>query len=131
MTRRFSKHYTRSEAEALLPQVRLWLKRLVQCRKDLQKHEKRLSARQSPGHDLGGELVNLWVRTLVDIRDTLYEFYQREIQVKDLDRGLIDFPAILHGKEVFLCWEQAEGQIEFWHELDAGYAGREPLEGFE
>jgi len=131
MTRRFSKHYTRSEAQALLPQVRLWLKRLVQCRKDLQKHEKRLSARQSLGRDLGGELVNLWVRTLVDIRDTLYEFYQREIQVKDLDRGLIDFPAILNGKEVFLCWEQAEGQIEFWHDLDAGYAGREPLEGFE
>lgn len=131
MTCRFSKHYTRAEAEALLPQIRLWLKRLVQCRNDLQKYEKRLHAWLAPGRDLGGELVNAWVRTLADIRETLYEFYQREIQVKDLDRGLIDFPALLNGKEVFLCWEQAEGEIEFWHDLDAGYAGREPLEGME
>ena len=129
MTRRFNKHYTRSEAQALLPQVKLWLKRLVHCRNDLQKHEKRLHARLEPGCDLGGELVNSWVRTLADIRETLYEFYQREIQVKDLDRGLIDFPALVNGKEVFLCWEQTEAEIEFWHDLDTGYAGREPLEG--
>lgn len=129
MTRRFNKHYTRSEARALLPQVRLWLKRLVQCRNALQKHEKRLHAQLAPGRDLGGDLVNDWVRTLSDIRETLYEFYQREIQVKDLDRGLIDFPALLNGKEVFLCWEQTEADIEFWHDLDVGYAGREPIEG--
>ncbi|HWV98420.1 MAG TPA: DUF2203 domain-containing protein [Candidatus Acidoferrum sp.] len=131
MNHRFDKHYTRSEAQALLPQVRLWLKRLVQCRNDLQKHEKRLHARLAPGRDLGGELVNTWVRTLADIRETLYEFYQREIQVKDLDRGLIDFPAVLNGREVFLCWEEGEVGIDFWHDLDAGYAGREPLKGTE
>ena len=55
------------------------------------------------------------------------EFQRREIQVKDIDRGLMDFPAIIGGKEVFLCWEQDEEDIEFWHELDAGYAGRERL----
>jgi hypothetical protein len=47
--------------------------------------------------------------------------------LKDLERGLIDFPAIIGGKEVFLCWEQDEEDIEFWHDLDAGYAGRERL----
>ena len=51
----------------------------------------------------------------------------REIQVKDLERGLIDFPAIIGGKEVFLCWEQDEEDIEHWHDLDTGYAGREKL----
>ena len=53
----------------------------------------------------------------------MLEFQRREIQVKDIDRGLIDFPALLGGKEVFLCWEQDEEDIEFWHDLDAGYAG--------
>ena len=131
MIHRFNKHYTRSEARALLPEIRLWLKRLVHCRDELQKQEKRLEARLAPGRDLGGALVNDWVRTLADIRETLYEFHRREIQIKDLDRGLIDFPALMNGKEVFLCWESAEADVDYWHDLDAGYAGREPIEGIE
>ena len=81
----------------------------------------------APGSDLGGELVNTWVRTLADLEDVLLEFQRREIQVKDLERGLVDFPALIGGKEVFLCWEQDEEDVEFWHDLDAGYAGRERL----
>ncbi len=127
MPHQFKKHYTRDEARALLPQVRLWLSRLVQLRKDLNKHEKRISGLIAPGCDLGGATVNAWVRTLADVKEVLLEFYRREIQVKDLDRGLIDFPALLGGKEVLLCWEQGEEDIEFWHDLDTGYAGRERL----
>ena len=76
---------------------------------------------------MGGESVNSLVRTLVDLREVLCEFHKRDIQIKDLNRGLIDFPAIIAGREVFLCWEDGEEDIEFWHDLDAGYAGREPL----
>jgi hypothetical protein len=127
MPRRFRKHYTLSEARALLPEVRHWLVRVVQMRDRLEKTEQRLNALIEPGRDLGGELVNNWVRLLADLKDGLLEFHRREIQIKDLDRGLIDFPAIMDGKEVFLCWEQGEEDIEFWHELDAGYGGRERL----
>jgi hypothetical protein len=67
------------------------------------------------------------VRTWAETKQTLAEFQKREIQVKDIDRGLIDFPAIINGKEVFLCWEQDEEDIEFWHDLESGYAGRERL----
>jgi len=123
----FKKHYTREEARALLPQVRLWLKRMSQLRADLEKFEGRLSGLMSPGCDLGGELVNTWVKTLAHLEDVLLEFQRREIQVKDIDRGLLDFPAIIGEKEVFLCWEQDEEDVEFWHDLDAGYAGRERL----
>jgi hypothetical protein len=42
-----------------------------------------------------------------------------------VDRGLVDFPAILGGREVFLCWEKDEQDIEYWHDLDSGYSGRE------
>jgi hypothetical protein len=55
------------------------------------------------------------------------EFQRREILIKDIDRGLVDFPSIIGGKEVFLCWEKDEDDIEFWHDLDTGYAGRERL----
>lgn len=127
MAYQFSKHYTREEAKALLPQVRTWLEQLEQARERLLKYDKRLSALMEPGRDAGGDVVNSWARTMADFRGVLHEFQQREILIKDIDRGLLDFPAIIGGREVFLCWEKDEEDIEFWHELDTGYAGRERL----
>ena len=123
----FQKHYSREEARALLPKVRQWLKRLVELHADLERFEERMSGLMAPGCDLGGDLVNKWVKCLGSLQAILDEFQRREIQVKDVSRGLVDFPAIIGGKEVFLCWEQDEEDIEFWHDLDAGYAGRERL----
>jgi len=127
MDLRFKKHYTLEEARALLPHVKLWLKRVVQLRDELQKRDQKVAEIMEPGRDLGGPVVNTWLRTLADMKDVLLEFQRREIQIKDLDRGLLDFPAIIGGREVFLCWEQEEEDIEFWHDLDAGFAGRERL----
>ena len=127
MAYQFRKHYTREEARALLPQLRQRLQQLARLSKDLEQNEERQSGLMAPGRDLGGALVNNWVRVLSEIKDLLLEFHRREIQIKDLERGLIDFPALMGEREVFLCWEQAEEDIEFWHELSAGYAGREPL----
>ncbi|HZR15869.1 MAG TPA: DUF2203 domain-containing protein [Verrucomicrobiae bacterium] len=122
---RFANHYTRGEARALLPRIRKWLKRLVELREEIESREEKLKSLSSPGKDLGGPVVNQWVRKMAEVKSVLLEFHHRDIQIKDLDRGLIDFPAILDDKEVFLCWEQDEEDIEFWHDLDAGYAGRE------
>jgi len=127
MKYRFEKHYTRDEARSLLPRVREWLKRLAEARRRLDERDKRVGGLLASGSDVGGDNVNQWVRTIADIKQTLLEFHRREIQIKDLDRGLIDFPAVIGGKEVFLCWEQGEEDIEFWHDLESGYAGRERL----
>ena len=105
MKHQFEKHYTREEASALLPQIRQWLARLNQLRKDLERFDKRLSGMTEQGNDLGGETVNGWIRTLADMQGTLAEFQRRQIFIKDVERGLLDFPAILGGREVFLCWE--------------------------
>jgi hypothetical protein len=61
------------------------------------------------------------------MKELLQKFESRNILIKDLRRGLVDFPAIIGGKEVFLCWERDEDDIDFWHDIDSGYAGREPL----
>jgi hypothetical protein len=127
MELRFEKHYTREEARALLPEIRQWLARLNQLRKDVEKLEKRLSQMAAQSADIGGETVNNWIRALADMQETLVEFQRRQIFIKDLDRGLIDFPAIIGGREVFLCWESDEEDIEFWHEIESGFAGRERL----
>jgi hypothetical protein len=127
MSHQFSKHYTRDEATGLLPQVRGWLSRLRELSGELERSDKRLGSLMSHGDDVGGDLVNRWVRTLAEMQEVLGEFKTREIQIKDLDRGLVDFPAIIGGREVFLCWEQDEEVVEFWHDLDAGYGGRERI----
>jgi len=127
MEHRFDKHYTREEARMLLPQIRQWLERLNGLRRELERFDKRLSGLTGQGGDIGGETVNNWIRALAEMQMVLAEFQRRRIFVKDLERGLVDFPAIIGGREVFLCWEQDEADIEFWHDLDTGYTGRERL----
>jgi hypothetical protein len=127
---KYRKHYTLEEARALLPQIRKWLERLTLLRSQLEGQDADLSSMLSRGADLGGSLVNEWVRTLTDTRAILEEFCHREIEIKDFDRGLLDFPTMVGGKEAFLCWEQAEPDIQYWHHLEAGFAGRQRLGGF-
>lgn len=127
MAWRFKHHYTLDEARALLPRVRKWLAEATELVRQLQKSDSVLEQLMAGGNDVGGPTVNRRVRAMLDFRAVLREFQQRDIQVKDLDRGLIDFPAIIGGREVFLCWESDEEDIEFWHDLESGYAGREHL----
>lgn len=60
------------------------------------------------------------------------DFLVREIlrtgaEIKDLDQGLVDFRALREGREVYLCWRFGEGKIAFWHEIETGFAGRQPI----
>jgi hypothetical protein len=128
MSWQYSKHYTRDEARALLPQIRIWLSQLSEDRRHLKVQEQQMAEPLASGYDLGGKIVTRWLSLLADIKDVVREFQSRQIEIKDLDRGLIDFPAFVGGKEVFLCWEKDEDDIEFWHDLNSGYAGRERLE---
>ena len=123
----FKHHYTLEEARALLPRIRRWLQQLDELRAQMQTDEQSLRALQAKAGDVGGKVVDRWVRAVADFRGLIAEFESREIQLKDIGRGLLDFPAIIGGREVFLCWEKDEDDIEHWHDLDAGYAGRERL----
>ena len=128
MAYQFTKHYTVAEARALIPQLRQWLEKVQLIRTRLDKQDDRLGQMLSAGNDCGGPLVNDWLRNVSALRKILQRFHDLEIQLKDIHRGLLDFPAIIGGREVFLCWEQDEDDVEYWHELDTGYAGREKLE---
>src|SRR5271170_2168996 len=101
MAQHFKKHYTREEARQLLPKIRTWLETLDQRRMELEKSDQRLAGLMNSGRDAGGTLANNWVKSLADIRELLKEFEHREIIIKDLERGLIDFPSLMGGKEVF------------------------------
>ena len=56
------------------------------------------------------------------------ELRELEVVLRDLDRGLLDFPSMRDGREVYLCWQEGEDAIEYWHEPEAGFAGRRPLD---
>jgi hypothetical protein len=75
----------------------------------------------------GGEHGKQVGEAFVVLRAGVAEFAERGIVLRDLDRGLIDFPAVRDGREIYLCWVDGEDDIDFWHDLDAGYAGRQPL----
>ena len=91
---------------------------------DAELHE--LLAAAAPGNG-GGDAGRQVGEAFLQVRELLAELLQRGIVVRDVDRGLVDFPAIREDREVYLCWELGEEEIGYWHELDAGYRGREPL----
>ena len=128
MKHRFQKHYTREEAQALVPQLRAWLADLNRLRAEVEQYDRRLGGMNTEGQDTGGETVNNWIRALAKMQQLLAEFQRREIFIKDLSRGLVDFPALIGGREVFLCWEADEDTVAFWHDLETGYGGREKLD---
>ncbi len=129
MSFQFKKHYTVEEARELMPEIRKHLAELNHLRDRVSRADQRFTQLHATGCDLGGASVNEWISDLCTMRRLLVWFEAREIQIKDLERGLIDFPAIMAGREVFLCWEQDEDDIEFWHDLESGFAGRERLPG--
>ncbi len=125
----FKKHYSVEEAEEMIPQLRLWLTELRRHRDQLQTLDGRLGQLMAAGGDSGGNLVNDSIRQIAGVQKYLAYFRDLELQIKDIDRGLVDFPAVVAGKEVYLCWEQDEETIEFWHDLESGFAGRARLPG--
>ena len=60
----------------------------------------------------------------------IHRIQDMDVLIKDINLGLLDFPALKDGREVYLCWQYGEGDIAFWHEVEEGYAGRQPIDSF-
>ncbi len=127
MNHHFKKHYTLEEARSMLPKIRRWLERMRESRAAIAEYEAWAQSRLTLGHDLGGGKTSRWLKLMEEFRETSRMFELSEIQIKNLDRGLIDFPSIRDGSEIFLCWEMGENDIEYWHDLSSGFAGRQAL----
>jgi hypothetical protein len=76
----------------------------------------------------GMESGSIYVKSLYEVGRISSELDEMGVQLKDYSRGLIDFPSMRGGRIVLLCWQLGEGdEIEWWHDLEAGFAGRQPL----
>ena len=122
-------HFTLSEANALLPTI---VPKLVSIR-DLYKRiegfrdDSRAAAAAST---FGGGMVGgtAYVNALYKIGKLTTELHEMGVELKDHTRGLIDFPSLRGDRVILLCWQLGEGdEIEWWHETDAGFAGRQPI----
>jgi hypothetical protein len=125
---RHERHYTLEEANAALPAVSELIGRLRAARDRLSDREAREALAQATPGNGGGDPARTIGEGFLEIREGLLELQEREIVLRDLDRGLIDFPAMRDDSEIYLCWEEGEDEIAWWHEPDAGFAGRQPLD---
>ena len=124
---RHRRHYTIEEASAQLEWVGEQLTAMRRARQRLGDPEARRALAEGASGNGGGRPGKQVGEAFVDLQAAVAALDQREIVLRDLDRGLIDFPAIRDGREVYLCWIDGEPDIGFWHELDAGYPGRQEL----
>jgi len=67
-------------------------------------------------------------KALQETQDTLTEIDEIGVQVKDLEKGLLDFPCTMDGKTILLCWKLGEKEIGYWHSIEEGFAGRRPID---
>ncbi len=129
--------FTQEEANALLPEVRALVERLVEERRRLVALGEELEAMQAliggNGGSLDpsrvGELQEAVAQAAAELTALVDELHGLGLQVKDVDRGLVDFPARHpeRGDTVLLCWELGEAEVAHWHDAEAGFAGRKPL----
>ena len=124
---RHERHYSLEQANAALEWVGERLERLRSAHTRLTDEEARAALGEASPHNGGGEPGTVVSRGFLGLQATLRELQEMEIVLRDLDRGLVDFPAVREGEEIYLCWEEGEDEVGFWHELDAGHAGRQPL----
>jgi len=130
------KVFTLEQANATLPLVRAIVKDLMELSREVAERRERLAHLLRGRRDLSpddpyyAELVQIHDELEKDgqrLQDYVGELRQLGAEPKDGLQGLVDFPAMIDGRIVFLCWKLDEPQIQFWHELDAGFPGRQPL----
>jgi len=124
---RHERHYTLDEARAKLPWVETRLAALRDARERLTDQETRQALADGSPTNGGGHRGKRVGEAFVELQNGVAEFERQGIVLRDLDTGLIDFPSIREGREIYLCWIDGESDIGFWHELDAGFPGRQPL----
>ena len=124
------KLFTVEEANSLLPNVRPIVRKIQQAHRRLLTHQSAANHAAAGAEFGGGGITNgaQYAELLIDLSACASQLETLGIQLKDYGNGLIDFPSMREGRVVLLCWKADEGDnIEWWHDVEAGFAGRQPL----
>ena len=129
--------FTLQEAQVLLPVLKSLLKQAIDGKKLIETIDAEFQALGQRIFLSGGLLVEIGKaatrraerdKTVQRIKDVVAEIDATGVQVKDLDMGLLDFPCVVDGNTILLCWKMGEDKITHWHGVDEGYAGRKPID---
>ena len=121
-------HFTVEEANAMLPALKPLLRELRDARDSLADPDVHELLSEVGASNGGGEPGRQVGKAFLEVRRLLLALQEIGIVLRDIDRGLVDFPTRLGDREAYLCWELGEDRVEHWHELDDGYRGRQPLD---
>jgi hypothetical protein len=129
------RYFTVVEANNTLPLVRAIVQDITQLDSELHERQERLRRvgqgdrfRLSEAHEEELQLVREELeRGQEKMEEYVRELTQLGVEIKDLSTGLVDFPSLMNGRAVYLCWRLGEPEIAYWHELEAGFAGRQKL----
>ena len=130
------RHFSPEEANAELEQVRPLVEEMVERRRA---HVAALEEQESLEGRIRGNGGGIPPAVLADataavereareLAHAIDAIAEHGVEVKDIDEGLIDFPALHHGETVLLCWKLGEDAIRYWHRIEDGFAGRRPVE---
>jgi hypothetical protein len=131
------KRFTLAEAQSLIPSVDPVLRKAIQLKARYADAEQEIESFSRRIQMMGGMVVDrehaIKARDRRDtasasLREAIEEVEEFGCVLKDLDIGLIDFPTLFHGREVYLCWKLGEASIAFWHGTDEGFAGRKAID---
>jgi hypothetical protein len=132
-----TRFFTLLEAEALLPSIEAYLGRLLQLKNEHEQTNAQLnvinqrimlSGGMVPPREQVLELKKQKDAAARSLKETVEAIHETGCQLKDVEIGLIDFPTLYHGKEVYLCWKRGEEGIGYWHRVEDGYQGRRPID---
>ena len=124
-------YFTLEEANAAVEIIRPLLQEILKIRDHILAHQPEIwpAMERSAGNGGNANLSRI-ASDFGRLDDLLHEVLATGVQVKDVNTGLLDFPAWRQDHAVYLCWKYGEDKIEFWHEIDAGFAGRKPIADF-
>jgi hypothetical protein len=124
-------YFSLEEANAALDTIRPIMEEIQSLRSKIIARQPEIwpAIERSAGNG-GNPTLSKLVKDFERLDDLLHRILATGAQVKDINTGLLDFPAWRNDHEVYLCWKFGEGRIEFWHEIDAGFAGRQPIDQF-
>ena len=125
------RYFTLQEANEILDHIRPLLDEVQQIRlKILEKQPEAWPALEKSVGNGGNRALSDMVQDFEKLDALIHGILETGVLIKDINLGLLDFPALRGGREVYLCWQYGEGEIAFWHEIEAGFAGRQPIELF-
>lgn len=130
------KMFSVSEVNQMIPRLERDIGRMQQLLREARQANRDKELARAVGYNAEGQLImavdyqeaeKALRRIVRELNDLIEGIHREGGQIKDIERGLVDFPAIVNGKKVLLCWQKGETKVAYYHDERSGYAGRQPL----